>query len=190
MPHQRVRAAVAVVGVAALGAFLMSGNAAAAGGKRAVVPDVKPAWATSARATGTAPTSQSVSIRVGLKMRDQAGAEGLVRDLSDPSSPRYGHYLTPKAFTTRFAPTAASVDRVSSYLQSQGLKVTGVAQGNQWVNASGTVAQLNKAFATTSEDVLLPAARRSAHRRAPSPCRPRSRPTCRRSPACRSARRT
>ncbi len=149
MPHQRVRAAVAVVGVAALGAFLMSGNAAAAGGKRAVVPDVKPAWATSARATGTAPTSQSVSIRVGLKMRDQAGAEGLVRDLSDPSSPRYGHYLTPKAFTTRFAPTAASVDRVSSYLQSQGLKVTGVAQGNQWVNASGTVAQLNKAFATT-----------------------------------------
>jgi len=150
MRYQRVRAAVAVVGAAALGAFFLSANAdAATSGGRAVVPDVQPGWATSARAVGTVAGTQSVSIRVGLALRDHAAAGATVKAVSDPTSATYGEYLSTKSFASRYAPTASTVKRVSSYLTSQGIRVTGVAGGNLWVEATGSVAQLNKAFDTT-----------------------------------------
>jgi len=141
---------VAVIGATALGAFFLSANAdAATSGGRAVVPDVQPGWATPGRAVGTVSGNESVSIRVGLQLRDRAAAEAMAKGVSDPSSPTYGHYLSPKTFTSRYAPTPAIVKRVSSYLTSQGIKVTGVAGGNLWIDATGSVAHLNKAFGTT-----------------------------------------
>lgn len=72
---------------------------------------------------------------------DAAAAEAMAKGVSDPSSPTYGHYLSPKSFTARYAPTVARVKRVSSYLTGQGIKVTGVAGGNLWIDATGSVAQ-------------------------------------------------
>lgn len=151
MRFKRARAVVAVVGATALGAFFLTAtNAdAATGHARVVVPDVQPVWATSARAVGTVSGNDSVAIRVGLQLRDAAAAEATAKGVSDPSSSTYGRYLSPKAFTARYAPTAARVKRVSDYLTSQGIKVTGIAGGNLWVEATGSVSQLNKAFGTT-----------------------------------------
>jgi subtilase family serine protease len=150
MPHQRYRMLLAAAGTAALAVPLMSGAAVAAGTDgRSAVPDAVPSWATASHAVGAPTTRATVSIRVGLQMRHASEAESLVQQLSNPANAQYGHYVSPASFRARFAPTNASVERVKSFLQSQGISVTGVAQGNQWVSASGTVAQLQKAFGTT-----------------------------------------
>jgi subtilase family serine protease len=87
-----------------------------------------------------------------LKLRDQAGAEALAANVSDPNSASYGKYVTPAQFNAKFAPTAAQVGKVSAFLKSAGIKVTGVAAGNRWVEASGTVGQINSAFSTQLKD--------------------------------------
>ena len=113
------------------------------------VPDTAPAWATPANTAGTPSSTDKVSIRVALQLRSAGSAESAALAVSDPSSRSYGAYLTPAQFNARYAPSDASVARVKSFLTTSGLAVTGLADGNRWVSASGTVAQLNKAFSTT-----------------------------------------
>jgi subtilase family serine protease len=69
--------------------------------------------------------------------------------VSNPKSSAYGHYLSARDFNARFGPSEASVKKVSAYLKASQFTVTSVAQGNRWVDASGTVAQIESAFQTT-----------------------------------------
>lgn len=147
-PHF-IRAAVATVGAAALALPFLGGTALASPATRTPVRGSAPAWVHSARVTGAPAPSARFSFNVALPLRNQAGAEALVRAVSNPSSPSYGKYLTPRQFNSRFAPTATQVARVKSFLSGQGIKVRSVAAGNRWVAASGTVAQVQKAFRTT-----------------------------------------
>ena len=48
-----------------------------------------------------------------------------------------------------FRPPAATVRQVSNYLAASGFRVSSVAQGNRWIDASGTVAQIESTFKTT-----------------------------------------
>jgi subtilase family serine protease len=149
-----VRRGLAILGAAVLAAGLttMTGYSAAASPghtDRTSIPGSSPAWTASAQAVGSPASSQSISFRVVLRLRDSAGAEKLAARVSNPKSADYAKYLSAAQFNARFAPTSAQVDTVRSFLASQGIAVTGVAAGNRWINASGTVAQIQTAFATT-----------------------------------------
>jgi subtilase family serine protease len=150
MGHKFLKRGLMLAGVAALMAPMLQGTAAAAPAPaRAGVPGTAPAWASASRQVGAPASTQRVSIRIGLALRGGTAAQSLADQVSNPAGGSYGKYLTPAAFQARFAPTAATVQQVRSYLAQSGVQVTGVAQGNLWVSASGTVAQLNKAFGTT-----------------------------------------
>ncbi|MGI8668081.1 MAG: S53 family peptidase [Jatrophihabitans sp.] len=149
MAHKHVKRGMAVLGAATLLATALQGTAAAAPAARATVAASTPSWASPAHVTGTPASSQRVSIRIGLQLRGGNAAQSVANQVSNPASSSYGKYLTPAKFHAQFAPTAASVSRVTSFLAASGIKVTKVASGNLWVDASGTVAQLNKAFGTT-----------------------------------------
>jgi kumamolisin len=56
--------------------------------------NVAPALAHSDRVTDLDP-SQQVDVQLALSLRDQAGLQDLIRRVSTPGSPDYGHYLTP-----------------------------------------------------------------------------------------------
>lgn len=144
----RVRLVVAAVSAGLLAVPLLSGAASAAPESRVAIPGTTPAWATSDHASGTPSGSAKVTFRVGLKLRDAATAEQFVRTVSDPASLNYGRYLTAAQFNARYAPSDASVTKVKSYLTSEGITVDSVAEGNKWITATGTVAQLNHAFGT------------------------------------------
>ena len=148
MRHHLIRRTAIAVGVTALTLPFATGAVNAAP-DRQVLPGSTPAWAKPANQTGTPNSSQRVSVHVNLNLRDAAGAESLAAAVSNPNSGSYGRYLSASAFNKRFAPTDSQVSQVSQYLRGQGLDVSGVAQGNRWVEASGTVAQLNRAFGTT-----------------------------------------
>ncbi|GAA2276990.1 MULTISPECIES: S53 family peptidase [Kitasatospora] len=115
---------------------------------RVALPNtVTPAVAHSQK-QGDVPAAQQISVAVSLKLRNTAQLDRFLAAVNDKHSPQYGHYLTPAQFTERFGPTQADVAQVRSYLEGQGLKVTSVSANRQVVNASGTNAQIAKAFGT------------------------------------------
>jgi subtilase family serine protease len=148
IPRRLGRRALIVASAAALAVPLFASGAAAAPARSAIGGST-PAWATAGRVVGTPSASTRISFHVVLPLRDAAAASRLATDVSNPKSASYGHYLSAAAFNARFAPTSAQVAKVSNFLRGAGLKVTGVAAGNRWVNATGTVRQVESAFGTT-----------------------------------------
>jgi subtilase family serine protease len=138
--------------VAALGALCI-GTAAygaiSAPTSRVSLPGTVPAWAQPDTMTGTPASSALMSITVGLTLRNATAASAFAMDVSDPQSKNYGHYLTPAQFNARYAPTGATVSAVRKFLVGAGLTVGDVAEGNRWIEATGSVAQLDAAFQTT-----------------------------------------
>jgi subtilase family serine protease len=126
-----------------------AGAAPAAPSPRTAVAGTVPSWAKPAQQAGAPAASDRVAIRVALQLRTPAVAEQLARQVSDPTSGNYGRFLSPAAFNARFAPTPAAVSRVRGFLDAAGINVSGVADGNRWITATGTVAQLDKAFGTS-----------------------------------------
>jgi subtilase family serine protease len=143
------RRSIAVLAAVVLTVPFMASAAFGASSHRVSVAGTKPAWAQSARAVGTLAGSGRISFSVALKLRNQAQAESLLRSVSSPSNEAYGSYLSASQFNGKYGPSNAAVAQVRSFLKSAGFKVGSTAAGNRWVNATGTVAQINKAFATT-----------------------------------------
>lgn len=153
MAYRFIRRATVVFGAAtlALSALGSAASAAPDGGgsardSRSALPGTVPAWAQPARAAATPAASDPVSFTVALPLRGGDAAERLAMAVADPTSGQYGHYLTPAQFNARFAPTADQVARVRAFLTGQGMTVDQVAEGNRWIRATGTVAQVNRAF--------------------------------------------
>ncbi|HEX4728306.1 MAG TPA: S53 family peptidase [Jatrophihabitans sp.] len=149
MASKNARRGLVVLSATTLLLPFLQGTSSAAPNPRATVASARPGWASPSRVNGTPASSQRITIRVGLQLRGGAAAQNLVNQVSNPASGSYGKYLSAAAFRAQFAPTATSVNRVKTFLTSAGIQVTGVATGNLWVDASGTVAQLNRAFGTT-----------------------------------------
>jgi subtilase family serine protease len=138
--------------VAVLGLALLIPAAQATPAGRARTQQLRgstPSWVAGATPVAKAPGSQRLSMTVILQGRDQAGAAALAASVSTPGSAQYGRYLTPEQYNQRFAPTAASVRAVRSWLTGAGLQVTDVAYNNRLISVSGTVSQAEAAFGTS-----------------------------------------
>jgi subtilase family serine protease len=109
----------------------------------------RPAWAESAQRTGDVPSGQQVDVRVFLNWRNGADLDALAAAVSNPQSAQYRQFVTPAQFRARFSPAQADVDAVSSWLTSQGLRVTGTPQNRHWVDARGSAGAIERAFGTT-----------------------------------------
>jgi subtilase family serine protease len=72
----------------------------------------------------------------------------LVAEQQDPSSANYHKWLTPEQYANRFGLSVNDVQKISTWLKSQGLNVIGVARGRNWIVFSGTASQIGSAFRT------------------------------------------
>ncbi|HVU70511.1 MAG TPA: S53 family peptidase [Ktedonobacteraceae bacterium] len=104
---------------------------------------------TSLRASASSRQLQ-LSIALNLRNRDQLNA--LLSAQNDPASSYYHHYLTPQEFTNLFGPTPDTVSQVVNYLTSQGLKVNAISSNNTLIDATASVATVEKAFNTSISD--------------------------------------
>jgi subtilase family serine protease len=93
--------------------------------------------------------AMELHLTVVLGLHDKAKLEQLLADQQNPSSNRYHKWLTPAEFNRRFGPSPAQTDAVVQWLRNQGLKVTSVNQLGRTIDATGSVAQAESAFATT-----------------------------------------
>ena len=68
---------------------------------RAQVPEA----AKLAQPLGRMPSTGRISFAITLPFRDREALTNLLREIADPASPNYRHYLTREEFTDRFGPT-------------------------------------------------------------------------------------
>ena len=125
--------------------LLGSGTAASAGGT-ATVPGTQPDWANPANGAGEEPGTTPMAFSVWLQWRNQGGLDALLAAQQDPAGGQYRHWLSPADFRARYAPAQADVDAVRTWLGSQGFTVLAVPSNRLFVTASGTVAQVERAF--------------------------------------------
>jgi subtilase family serine protease len=167
----RATAALAVLAVASL-TFVGSSTIGAVASPVAQRVNARPSWAVPRNRTKRVAANKIVSFDVVLGWSDPAGVDALAKAVSDPASPSYGQYLTPEAFMARFSPSASAVASVRAWLTSQGLRLGRMPLSRLYVPASGTAAQIERAFGVTmnyyragkrvmrapSADPLVPAA--------------------------------
>ena len=87
-----------------------------------------------------------VALTFRLSPAQQADLDRLLRMQQEPSSPNYHKWLTPDEYAARFGMTAGDLEKVSTWLQSQGLVVDGVSRNRNEIYFSGSVAQIELAL--------------------------------------------
>ena len=105
-----------------------------------------PHLASDAVRTGSVAATTQVPLEISLKPRDQAGLDAFLREVSDPASPQYKHYLTVPQYAAAYGATDAQIAEVAKYLRAQGLSVGAATANHLTLAASGTAAQVEKAF--------------------------------------------
>jgi len=131
----------------------MSGPAQASDGQ--FIANSTPKFVATARKLGAADPSLRIKISLWLKPRNRAAMDALARQLYDPSSANYRHWLTHQGFAERFAPTAAQAQAVKAFLQSRQLTVSGIGPDNFYVRATGTIDQVEQAFRVKINDYTV-----------------------------------
>jgi subtilase family serine protease len=108
--------------------------------------------ATAANDRGAAPASlQLKQMHLVLKRSaaQQTALTQLIQAQHDPSSPEYHQWLTPAEFGAKFGPSPQDVQRIESWLSSQGFSNVKADPGNQTIRFDGSVSQLQSTFHTS-----------------------------------------
>ena len=99
--------------------------------------------------TSRLPGTNRLNLAIGLPLREQAELSNLLRQIYDPASPNYRHYLTPEQFTEQFGPTERDYQAVIAFAKANGLTVTDTHPNRMLVDVSGSVADIERALHVT-----------------------------------------
>ena len=97
---------------------------------------------------GPLPGSTPLRIMVGLQLRNEAALNSAILAINTPGNPAYRKFLKPNQFSQTYAPSAAQVQAVESYLKRMGLTSIATPSNHMYVVASGTAAAIEAAFNT------------------------------------------
>lgn len=89
---------------------------------------------------GAASLTQSITVRVGLALHNQSQLVSAVAS---------GQQVSDAAFMATYAPKSTEASAVTNYLSSNGLSNITVEPNNLLISATGTIAQVQKAFNTS-----------------------------------------
>jgi subtilase family serine protease len=132
------------LGLAILGGSSALGAVTELAGR--TITNNRPSFTDSAEKLGAVDPSTVIEVSIWLNPHNKADLDAVAKDLYNPRSPNYRHWLTKAEFTAKYAPTAAENKLVQEFFASHNLKVVSVGPDNFYVRAAGTVAAVNKAF--------------------------------------------
>ncbi len=89
-----------------------------------------------------------VTVVMSPSASQQAALNQLLAQQQDPTSANFRKWLTPAQYADRFGLSQRDIDRVTTWLKSQGFTVLSVGGGRNSVTFSGTAAQVQRAFRT------------------------------------------
>ncbi|HEV2695776.1 MAG TPA: protease pro-enzyme activation domain-containing protein [Verrucomicrobiae bacterium] len=90
--------------------------------------------------------TNELQLAIGLPLRNAAALTNLLREIYDPTSPQFHHYLTPAEFTARFGPTPEDYAAVQRFAQTNGFIITGTHPNRLLVDVKGKAADVERAF--------------------------------------------
>jgi subtilase family serine protease len=127
------------------------GTAPTQGGSSSLVPLTMEVPSVVQRSTYVGPTdkSQTLHLSINLNPPSPAALKAFADSVSNPTSPNYHKFITPKQVGQMFGQPAAMVQQVVAYCTSQGFKIKLVADDNIGILADCTVAQAESAFGVT-----------------------------------------
>jgi subtilase family serine protease len=88
----------------------------------------------------------TVSFDLLLAMRNAAGAQRFLRQVSSPGSAKFHRYLTDAQWESRYGPTRAEVVKAESWLRHEGFTVGALARDHLFVSAHGSARTVEHAF--------------------------------------------
>jgi subtilase family serine protease len=104
---------------------------------------------------GAVSKSSRVDFDLVLQLRNASGAQQLVKEVSSPGSSSFRKYVTAAEWESRYSPSASEVSAAKAWLQSEKFEVGAVSKDRITIAASGTAAQVEKAFGTGLENYKL-----------------------------------
>src|SRR6266480_409240 len=114
-----------------------------------------------ARSVGRLSPMQTMRLVLVLPLRNQAALEAFLKELYDPSSASYRHYLTVEEFTAKYGPSQEDYDAVIRFAEANGLTVVGTSRNRVNVDVTGSVANIEKAFHLTMGAYMHPTENRT-----------------------------
>ncbi|MGH3252844.1 MAG: S53 family peptidase, partial [Trebonia sp.] len=116
-----------------------------AGEAFATLPDSAAPFATVNRATGAVPVANKLTVQFWLAPRTSA-AESYATASATPGNPLFRHFLSPAAYTARFAATPEESGTVESWLKSAGFSGVSTNPGRDYVRATAPVSTIESAL--------------------------------------------
>ncbi len=98
----------------------------------------------------------------------QAELDRLLDEQQDPASPNFHRWLAPEEFGEQFGLAPEDINVIIQWLTSQGFVVEEVAKSRTWINFSGTVPDVERAFQTEIRDYIVDNKPRHANASEPS----------------------
>jgi subtilase family serine protease len=139
---------IAVAVALAIAMVSSSGLSVLAGSRTALAGSV-PAWAKSNKRVGPAASSTKVDFRVYLPWRNANAAAAYALSASTAGSQDFGKFLTPSQFRASYAPTAADVSQLKSWLVRKGFRIGQIPANHHYIEVIGTLGEAAQAFHTT-----------------------------------------
>jgi kumamolisin len=109
-----------------------------------------------AHAIANLPKDQIIKLDIVLPIRDQAGLDRFLEEISDPASASHNQFLTVREFTDRFGPTQADYDALVEYVKAKGFTVTGGSRDSMELQVKGSVATIEAAFHVSMQSYQRP----------------------------------
>ncbi|HUE36164.1 MAG TPA: protease pro-enzyme activation domain-containing protein, partial [Candidatus Acidoferrum sp.] len=94
--------------------------------------------------SGRLPASAQMNLIIGLPWRNPAELTNLLRDLYNPASPRFHHYLKPQQFAEQFGPTTNDYETLAAFFEAHGLTVTHRHPNRLLLDVSGPVSAVEQ----------------------------------------------
>lgn len=93
---------------------------------------------------------KTVPVRIALKQRNLENGMGMLMEVSDPDSPKYGQHYTQEQVTEAFAPEQESIDTVTKWLVDAGVPAESIKmpRSQGWLQFRTTVDKLESLLHT------------------------------------------
>ncbi len=99
--------------------------------------------------------NQPMTLTIVLRHDDQAGLNRYLRDLYDPHSPNFHHYLTQSEIADRFGPSAGTYRTALEYLSANGFELLHGSANRLTLTVRGTRAKVERAFDIRIKDYRI-----------------------------------
>lgn len=134
--------AAIVAGLVLLGLLTLPGRAA----DRQVVQGHVPAAVAklNLQPLGRLPADQQMRISINLPLRNSEEMVQLCRQIYNPASPNYQHYLKPAEFTEKFGPTVEDYQAAINFAKANGLTVETTTPGRSLLKLKASVADIER----------------------------------------------